>query len=496
MSSSFLLLKDILEHLSPKELNSLKKRLAENMTREETTELKSAQLVNLILNEESISEINALKVIYGQRNHVAFSKLVLRLIDTVDEIYILFNNTDFDMYHERNYNYFYLKRKLLILQMRMLKGISTNLGSQCDKIISLSRKYEFYELVVETLRIKQKNFSVTSEAKLIERIEKEIVRYEEIRNVVERTKNRYTLLMIKIRHANSPAEYRDELEDAITTFESDYERTKSATIGYIYHFIKTEGFQIKRDYKSAERSLIVYLNILRNNASVYTRFRHGDAFANLSINKMYLGEFRKSKFLVEKAQAYFPLNSISYYNIAEVRFYSLYYCGDFKEAERTIEEICNWKNKIIGQSNISRRAYLFACMKTMRNDIKGSDILLDESSQGSNKDKLVWNIARCVLAVINCIEARNFENADLKVKTLQKLLKRSIKISYIRKRDIIIMRILLKLINEGFDFAKVYKQRKRYFDMLESKHPDCEWRAWTPELIVFHEWFKKKLSAA
>ena len=56
-----------------------------------------------------------------------------------------------------------------------------------------------------------------------------------------------------------------------------------------------------------------------------------------------------------------------------------------------------------------------------------------------------------------------------------------------------ILRILLKLINEGFDFEKVYNQRKKYFDLLESNDPEYVWKIKSPELIIFHEWFKKKL---
>ncbi|MCX6275833.1 MAG: hypothetical protein NTV09_11570, partial [Bacteroidetes bacterium] len=63
----------------------------------------------------------------------------------------------------------------------------------------------------------------------------------------------------------------------------------------------------------------------------------------------------------------------------------------------------------------------------------------------------------------------------------------------IRKREKLIMRILLNLVNEGYDFERVYKNRKRYLDLLESDDPDYAWKIKSPELIIFTEWFKKKM---
>ena len=109
------------------------------------------------------------------------------------------------------------------------------------------------------------------------------------------------------------------------------------------------------------------------------------------------------------------------------------------------------------------------------------------------KDKEGWNLGKRVLTIINRIEANDFESADLQVMNLEKFIKRILKFRHVRKRDVVILRILIKLINEGFDFTKVYEQRKRYFDLLESNDAEHAWKIKSPEVIVFHEWYKAKM---
>ena len=140
----------------------------------------------------------------------------------------------------------------------------------------------------------------------------------------------------------------------------------------------------------------------------------------------------------------------------------------------------------------SKRAYLYAALKSYQGEIKKSNELLHDVKE-IERDKEGWNLGNRVLTIINRIEENDFESADLKVLSLEKFIKRILKFRHVRKRDVIILRILIKLINESFDFEKVYLQRKKYFDLLESEDPEYAWKIKSPELIIFHDWFKKKL---
>ena len=91
------------------------------------------------------------------------------------------------------------------------------------------------------------------------------------------------------------------------------------------------------------------------------------------------------------------------------------------------------------------------------------------------------------------IEMEDYESVDLKLSSLVKFIKRLLKTKSIRPRFLTIIRILRKLINENFDYTKVYQNRKKYFDLLESNDPHYCWEIKSPELVVFEKWFKAKM---
>ncbi len=55
----------------------------------------------------------------------------------------------------------------------------------------------------------------------------------------------------------------------------------------------------------------------------------------------------------------------------------------------------------------------------------------------------------------------------------------------------IILRILVSLLNEGYDFNKVSNKKKKYLTILEEINEKSSWNIKGPELIPFHIWFKK-----
>jgi len=492
MTQSFRLLKDLLARLSKKEVVSLKKKITLNLDAKDERRIKSLHVVNLILNNPELSELQTHRELYSPLNKVAFLKLIERIIEKIDEVYISFIKDIGPFYSERNFYFFYLKRKLLVLQMRWLRGIDFDLGMQFEKIISLSKKYELYDCLIEALLAKQRFVGFRQGKKAFDKIENDILKYEANRKALQRARSLFTMLSTKFNQSNSPNEYKKELEATILLLKQDYDLTKSNTVGYYLFYLETELLNMNEKFEVAENTLNKLLDLVVNNPSVYTRTRHGDIVANLSSNELYLGNFDEAVKNAVYAKSFYEKKSLPLDVAKEVEFFARFYKGELDIAAKIIDEIyySSLKNNIPFLS--SKRAYLYACIATMKGEIEKSNQLLQEVNE-IVKNKGGWNLGKRILTIINCIEAGDYESADLKVLSLEKFVKRISKSHHIRKRDVIILRILLKLINEGFDFDSVYKKRRRYFDLLESKDPDYCWKIKSPELIVFHEWFKKKL---
>ncbi len=492
MTHSIILLRELLSRLTKKELVLLKKKIASNPDSEGVRTGRSKKLVNLLLSNPEFTSTKIEREIYGGPNHAAFSKLIERTIERIDKIFLNFNRDSVQFYSERNYTFFSLKRKLLILQIRFLRGIEFEISLQFEKIISLSKKYELYEILIEALIVKQRYAVLHKGQNAIDHIEKKIIKYDEIRKKIQRARGLWTNLAARINRSISSDDYKDDLARAVSILKSDFAETNSATICYFYFFLEVESHHIVRKYEEAEVFLKKALNLIMGNSSLYTLARHSDVLINLSNNNIFLGKFQLAKEQALKARELIDLRSENSDITFEVEFFARFYNGEIDNAAKIIEEIYHTTRLRNSPFLFSKRAYLFACIKTIQGDIRRSnELMLDVKA--IEKDKSGWNIGRRVLTIINCIEAGEFESADLKVMNLEKYLKRITKMHNVRKRNIIIFRILLKLMNEGFDFQKTYKRRKKYFELLEGNDPDYKWNIKSPELIIFHEWFKGKI---
>ena len=490
MTTSFKLLKELVYRLSKTELLTLKQKLIGS--KKNNFNLKSIRLLEIIIDNPDISERETVEKIYKDEINTAFLRLVTRMIEKIDEVYLNLNYDLFELYSERNYQFFNLKRKLLILQMRWLRGVPQNLEFHFEKIISQSKKYELYETLIEVLLIKQRYVGFRFGKKAFEKIETEIRHLEENRNAVQRARSTFNKVGTKINQSAYLDDYKEELSQSIIEIKKDYAITNSARVGYYFYFLESEWLYINGEYEAARDSLEKLLKLVLKKNSLYTKITHGDILLNLSNIDIHLKNFALAIENIRKAEKLYDAKSLNYDLAREIEFYAQFHSGKMNLAEEIIEEIYHSSRISDTPFQFSKRAFLFACLQTLKGEIeKSNDLLLDVKE--IEKDKEGWNIAIRILTIINRIQAKDFESADLHVLNLEKFIKRRSKFRHVRKRDTAILRILLKLINENYDFKKVYNQRKRYFDLLESDDPEYRWKIKSTEMIVFHEWFRKKV---
>ena len=492
MIHSFKLLKELLAHLSTKEVSLLAKRISTSQDKQHEKNSKSKHLVKLLLDNPDITAASVEKIVYGVENKIAFSKLIDRTIEKIDDIFITFNKDITSFNSERNYYYFSLKRKLLVLQMRWLRGIDYDLGLQFERIISLSQKYELYEILIDVLQAKQRYVGFRYGNKAFDKIEKEIVNYENTRKVVQRARSLFTKIATKIERSISYSQYQSELEKSISELTEDYSTTGAALVKYYLLYLQVEWFQNNKNKKDEKKTLLELENLVLNNKAVYTNARYGEVLMNLSSTKLILGNLNEALRIILGCEKLFDRNSVPYNVAKEIEFYCRFHLNEIEFAQKIIEKIHKTSNYNNVPLRFAKYSYLYACVKTLKGEIEKSNELLLQAKE-LDKNKGSWNIGKRVLTIINCIEAQDHEKAELQVMNLEKFIKRNSKVYPIRKREKLIMRILINLVNEGYDFDRVYKNRKRYLDLLESDDPDYEWKIKSPELIIFTEWFKKKM---
>jgi len=483
--------KNLLEKLKREELKSLLKFLRYYQETGDTKN-KSLHLVETIISDPTCTVKDLQHELYSKENYHAFNKLLNRTKDKIYEVLLFDQNLSKPHYSQRNRIVFEIRKKLVQSEILHLRGINDDLEAFQKKIISKAKQYEIYDSLIEALHARQRFMVLKGGKKIVEQIDREIEKFENSRIKVQRARKIWTRIGAIINQSNSPTHYLDDLIEQIQILKKDFEETNSAIIGFIYFMLDVEWHQVNQKYKEAETILHQLLELILKRPSIYTRTRHGEVLMNVANNEILLNDYSAAVKNSKLAQSYFEYKSINFDVSREIEFFARFYNGEISESEEIIDEIYNASRKRNTPFLYSKRAYLFACLCTIKGNINLSNDLLLEVKE-IEKDKEGWNLAKRILIIINRIETKDLESADLKVLSLEKFIKRILKFRHVRKRDVIILRILLKLINESFDFEKVYQQRKNYFDLLEGQDPDYAWKIKSPELIIFHEWFKKKL---
>jgi hypothetical protein len=491
MIHSFRLFKELIFRLTDKEIFLLKKKFEVGIKSTDKNKNKSKELLKLVLKNPEITKVEVERKLYDDSSKAAFNKLIDRAIEKIDEILITFSRDVTTVYSERNFAYFHLKRRFLIIQMRLLRGIEFDFRNQLEKIITSANRFEHYDIMVEALSAKQRH-EVLRNKKAVSQIQKLIDRYEGIKVKLQNARNIWSRFGVLISNVSYATNYKKELSEVCKILRDDFEQTASKNIGYIYYFLEVESRQIVGNYKEAEVFLKKLYSLLQNNESIYTKTKHAEVALNLAANKIFLRDFSSAVIYAKEAKRHFTADSINYYVATGDEFLARYYNGEFLIAEGLIGEIYNFCRTNGGPFLHSKYAYQFACIKTILGEIEKSNDLLVEVKE-LEKEKGIWNLGKRMLAIINGIESKDYESVELKVLSLEKFLKRISKSNQVRKRDKVILRILLKLINEGYDFNKVYNQKKEYFDFLEGNDPEYSWKIKSPELIIFPDWFKKKM---
>ena len=98
MTHSFRLFKELIYCLTPKERILLRRRLEANI--EYPDKNKSRDLLKIVLNSPELTKIDVENKLYGRTRSVAFSKLIERAIEKIDEVFIGFARDSISIYSE------------------------------------------------------------------------------------------------------------------------------------------------------------------------------------------------------------------------------------------------------------------------------------------------------------------------------------------------------------------------------------------------------------
>ncbi len=478
--------------MRPEEISSLQKFIVFNSDVEDSSKSKSAHLIELLMDKVSHTANDIQKIIYGKINYPAFNKLVNRLKEKTLEVLLFNSNLQRGYYSERSRTVFELRKRMIQIDLLILKGVRNKILDEINLIIKRADEFEIYDVLVQMNYTKQRFLGFDLSAKKIDRIKNEIRMAESKSSALNASHSLFNELILKISKSSNSLSYKSDLNKGLERLKSDFQLTMVPTIGYYYYLLLVESNQIEKSFQEAEENLKLLLKLLSKHKSVYSDYRKGSIELNLANNSLFLKKTQAALVEIEKARPFFQNQPLNLSILNEIQFYAYFYYGDISNSEKVITQLFDLSKVVNSPLVLSKIIYYSSCLFFIERNYPLALSRYNDCGE-IDQDKEGWNVIKRIMITLCRIELEEYESVDLKLSNLDKFIKRVLKTKAIRPRFILIIRILRKLINENYDYSKVYLSRKKYFDLIESNDAEYVWEIKSPELIVFSEWFRSKM---
>lgn len=367
-----------------------------------------------------------------------------------------------------------------------------------ERSIAKAKHYELYDDLIDMLAVARQYIKAyTGRDEAFYDIVDEIESFSKCRDAANLAKQYFEETTMRYGFkglSRLPADPKqlDFLKERIDNLKEAFEQTGSATVGYYYYFLLVEYYQLQNNLTEASESLSKLALMLEKNPSIKRKVRLASVHLNLGANELWLHRFSEAQREFETSLTYVRENTRNYTVIVELLFYSLFYAGKMKEAEAALETIVD--SKFVDQSDFRKavRSYLLACVSFAQGEFRKVNLRL-ANSHNIGKDKEGWNIGSRVLSIMLAIERENFDHADSQIVNLRQFMREGVKDAEVRKRDRLILEMLVELRKNSYDFQATAEAKPELLQQLYQDNIETGWLLQTPEMICFHTWFYDKM---
>jgi hypothetical protein len=484
-----------IQGLSPIEIRIVEEYLNKNQALFEKNEAMELSLFKYIIKnkrekitDEIIINETATKRVTDLKNNL-FNKVLEAL--TLDK-----HITNSELFSDSDIYSFILRKKLLVckISLRTISpGKTETINELLDEVISLSKEYELYEILVDALNTKKYFNGIRTGLLDFEKINDELEFYDFCHKAVYKAVDNYYRLILNndFIKSFSKADIAQHLNYSIGTMEIDYKKTKSEQINYYLHILRFALAEQKKEFENAIKECNKIISILKKHKAIFRKERMGFVHTNLCQYKTFLGKYSEAIKEAKTSQKYYLEDSFNYAVSKEQEFYTNLYSENYKEAERCLNTLLSHSKIDTGEFRKSKFIYYKACVHFADMDHKNALGLLNESLE-IEKDKTRWNISLRILNIMIFIELSKIDEAFSSLESLRKYMERTGKTDEVSKRDILIVKLLREMQKNGFEFDPKDATTSKMLKQLSEKDSETSWEYFSSELIPFHEWIKKK----
>ncbi len=496
VNKNFLELKGLISVLKKEELTLAKKHLSAFESYHTKEPSKMLRLFKGMLKYPDIQYDRLKKLVSKEITNKSFNQLIARTSERVQESIIL----DINLNRKENYSTIFqnqIKIRKYLIQSKVLygRGMRSITIKLIDWVLKTSKKYELYDELVEAIYFKQGMVLSTKGEKSFLSLENDLNFYENCRVLLRKSRQLYRSYYASISFKGKVQNDYSFLINAITQIENFYQNTKSANILSYLLLLKLEKAVVFKDYDLGKEAGESFIKALKESAAIYSPVRAGIINYNICDNEISALRFkdaitfglRAKKILFEFSM---NLNSITTIDLLSLAYF---YNEDYINSIKVIDELDsnNQLNKFPLQKSILiyRKAICYFSTGKYRDAS-----LLFNNLQEIEKDKEGWNLWIRIMRILCSIELLKLNMIDYDVESFRKYIQRLNRSRDVRKRDQLILKILIELDRVDFDFKKVEEKRKEELELLNSTNMGYEWEPKSPEMVIFGDWFQAKLN--
>lgn len=422
----------------------------------------------------------------------SFNKLIRRTTERVQESLIIDVNIRRKGSHsEIPRMKLYLRKLLMQGQILMTRGLKDRPMSIFQNVIRQGKVYEQYDEILEALTYSQILVYNSKGLDAYIKVGKRMDFYELCRNYLYQAKKVHREYEAQILSTSSKIRLSQDQINNINKLEDYYEVTESANILSYYLLIKIEVTKSKSDYLSAYAHISRLLTILKKSKAIYSANRISFLNAELSNISLIKLDFQQALYQINESLEFRVREDLAGQSFKLRLITILCFDGQFI---RALEECMLMESKrMVTKFSIvsSKLQYLMATASFGLKEYKEAQTILSQKNE-IEKDKEGWNVWIRIMRILCSIELLKLNMIDYDVESFRKYLQRIDKQYKVRDRDKLVLRVLLELDKQDYDFEATSVKASKELEKLKSTDKKYAWNPDSPELILFHDWFEAK----
>lgn len=488
-------IKSILNRLNENERRILESYLLGFPSQYGRYESKYMRLYRYLMDNPGDTDIETIRSEISPDSSIgSFQRLIARLKDKILDSLLL----DFNLHRDGNHSkaaqlLFRVRKQLSQAQILYTRGLVEEAVDILREGYKESFDALFYAEAVSFLHYLFIIETRVGNLKRVKELEREILKVEDIRNISERAQLYYTSVAFREHYQGNPETYVEELQQKIVELEQS-PVLKAASLAYWYYlYMRVFYHRATKNYALMEFYAHEALHLLMQNRRIQNKPRIINGYLLLADASIYNCQFDSAVDYLDKSIAEVVVGSKNYIDILEHKSWVYIYASKWDLAKSIIQQIGVQSSKSSQkQTPLSGKLAYFNCVIQFLQRRYADAYKLIRQTGSFSSDKEGWNVALRILQIMIMIENNYLDEADQEIENFRRSLTNIMKAHPVSKRNILIFRMLAWLSKKDFDFARVYKEHNKLWQLLASDDPELRWDFLTPEIIPFHTWMENR----